>query len=820
MSYDSTDEELATARGLDTEMLEQIQMTFTISNRKIGSLSDSQFVRLMQKLTLRDQPQLRADFQVLIDRGGEDEIDMGSKYRALDQLQKVRESIPEGPVAGVPAGQVQSPQNLSPPPLLSLAGLAPTGAGWTSLGPGNVGGRTRTIVIDPQDPDRIWAGSVGGGVWLTTNGGANWHPVDDRMANLAVTSVVMDPNNSKVMYAGTGEGFYNGDAIRGAGIFKTINGASWDLLGNTDTADFQWIQRLAISADGSTLLAATRSGIMRSTDNDHAVWAQVENGDFADVKFHPTDSNLAIAGGSGRTGGAMFSTDGGQTWTAGTGIPGNGRVEMAYATANPGTVYASVDTARGQIFRSTDGGATFAARASNNQNGAPAQYLGQQGWYDNTIWAGDNDVNLVVVGGIDLWRSTDGGDTLSRMSNWMESASAHADHHYIVSHPGYDSVGNTTVFFGNDGGIYRADDVRTVGNDANQVAGWASLVNGYAVTQHYGVAGNAASGTIIGGCQDNGTVSFTPVRGVDDWVEILGGDGGYCAADQTDPNFFYEEYVFLEIHRNDNGAIDDSDWWQKYISGKFFNAATRRWDTKPVPFNIPDVINQDALFIAPFVLDPNNSDRLLGGGAELWRTNDAKTPNTDADGPHWGSIKPRTVPAPQSDPISAVTVAAGDSDIVWVGHVSGQVFACNDATSAVPSWTEVGVNGPLPSRMCTRLAIDPTNHDVVYATFARYSDHNVWRTDNAGGNWQDLSVGLPEAPVRCIAIHPRRPTYLYLGTELGIFTSEDQGATWSPTNEGPTNCPVTDLVWMNETLVCATHGRGMFSIDLSGVPDP
>ena len=148
----------------------------------------------------------------------------------------------------------------------------------------------------------------------------------------------------------------------------------------------------------------------------------------------------------------------------------------------------------GEIWRSTDGGKTDKTRKSNNDNGAPAQYLGKQGWYDNVVWAGDpTNSNLVVGGGIDLWRSTDGGNKLKRISQWNVSASVHADHHAIVEHPGYDGSTNRTVFFGNDGGVFRADNVKTAGNDPDSTSGWTSLVNCFAVTQFYAGAGNAAT---------------------------------------------------------------------------------------------------------------------------------------------------------------------------------------------------------------------------------------------------------------------------------------------------------------------------------------
>jgi photosystem II stability/assembly factor-like uncharacterized protein len=226
-------------------------------------------------------------------------------------------------------------------------------------------------------------------------------------------------------------------------------------------------------------------------------------------------------------------------------------------------------------------------------------------------------------------------------------------------------------------------------------------------------------------------------------------------------------------------------------------------------------MNQQALFIAPFVLDPNNSNRILGGGASLWRTDNAKAPNTNTTGPVWTIIKSST-----GRRISAIAVASGNSDLVWVGYDSGQVFKTINGTSANPTWQRVdheGSNPLTPTRFCTRITIDPTNHSIVYVSFGGYNRGNVWKSDDGGLTWSNIGNLLPEAPVRAVAVHPRKTKFVYLGTEVGVFASEDSGVTWSPTNEGPTNCSVDDLFWMNEVLVSVSHGRGMFTIDLSGV---
>lgn len=808
-----SDEELASIRNISVEQLRLLRQTRGTTNDTLERLPEAGMRRAIRRLNYPDMPRARQEFRAAQARNDDGRIPANALGKALKRLRTLRAKALKRPlVAGLPVDRSIVPRALIAAP---TAGLAL--ARWQWLGPGNIGGRTRSILVHPTQHQKMWAASVGGGIWHTADGGNHWAPVDDFMANLAVSCMVMDPKNPDMMYAGTGEGFFNLDAIRGAGIFRTTDGVTWRQLLATASEDFTAVNRLAISQSGAVLLAATGKGMFRSAHKDRKKWTKVLPGPVADVKFRPNSSTRAIAGGL-NDGQAYYTNDGGRTWKRAThNEPWSGRVELAYSVANPNIVYASVQMQHGEIWRSTDSGKSYQRRATRTMNGDPAPYLGDQGWYDNVIWAGDSDENFVIVGGIDLWRSLDGGNALAEISTWWARGSVHADHHAIVSHPAYDGVNNRTVFFGNDGGVYKADDTKAVGNEPQPpfVSGWTELVNSYGVTQFYGGAGNPVSGKIVGGAQDNGTICFDPALGTEQWTTIFGGDGGWCAADPTDPSVFYGEYVYLNIHRNTDGGTTDDVNGDRYISGQFWNPAAGDWAWKPVPYRIPDAMNFDALFIAPFVLDPNEPNRLLAGGLSLWRTNDAKAPNSLNSGPQWRAIK-----GSAGARISALAVARGKSDIIWVGHENGMVVRTNNGTAAQPAWERMDGTGPKPlhaQRFCASIAIDPLNSKAVYVAFGGYTNANIWVTRDGGATWKNLGTGLPAAPVKAIAIHPRLPRFVYIGTEVGVFASENSGAAWSPTNEGPTNCAVDDLFWMGETLVCATHGRGMFQIDLSGV---
>jgi photosystem II stability/assembly factor-like uncharacterized protein len=669
-----------------------------------------------------------------------------------------------------------------------VAGLAQ--ANWTWLGPGNIGGRLRSIVIHPTTPSTMYVGSVCGGVWKTINAGTNWFPCNDFMANLAIGCLVLDSANSDLIYAGTGEGFGNSDSLRGAGIFKTTNGGTnWTQLPTTASSSFYYVNRLAISpADPLVLLAATGSGIWRSTDGG-TNWSQsFSTSGMLYLAFNPADGSKCVASGTAI---ALYSTDGGLSWTAATGLAAAGRVELAYAPSSPGTVYASQYNNSGEVYVSYDDGVSYTLVNTGNS------YLGSQGWYDNTIWVDPTDPNTLVVGGIDLWRSSNGGATLTKISQWFSApTSAHADQHCILHHPSYDGSANRAVFFGNDGGIYRADDVYAV----SLTTGWTALNHNLGVTEFYGAAGNATSGTIVGGTQDNGTLRYTPTSATQGWTAMFGGDGGFCAADPTDTNYFYGEYVYLQIHRSVNGGASSS-----YITAGLGDAGI----INGLDPDDPDA-QSSANFIAPFILDPTNPNTMLAGGSNLWRS-----VNVKAATPTWSNIKPGA----NGSYISAIAVAPGNSDVIWVGHNNGDVYSTTNGTAANPTWTRKDLGSPsLPNRKCLRLTVDPINSSRVYACFGGFNSDNVWRTTDGGTTWVNITANLPSAPARSLVIAPFNTNFLYLASEVGVFGSADGGATWSPANEGPANVAVDELFWNGNYLVAATHGRGLFKILLS--PNP
>jgi photosystem II stability/assembly factor-like uncharacterized protein len=848
-----TDREAARRLGISTEQLVQLRNLRAMTNEELLQLPADAVPVLLRRLTRPNLQMERVAFRRLQENNETGTIPLGAHARAMQRQEVMRARIPaQAIMAGLPIGPRVDPS------ALTLTDRQPgrlDPGEWEALGPANAGGRTRSILLHPRTPKIIWLGSVGGGVWKSEDSGETFGKLDDKMASLAVSCLAMDPTNPDIIFAGTGEGFPNADAIRGTGVFRTKDGGKtwlamekWSGIPKEELKFFYYVNRLAVSRDGKVVLAATRTGLYRHTTGESG-WQLCEaegrgsllvNNGMLDVRCHPKDAKQCIAG--GWFGIAFYSTNGGLKWRAASGLPvtpddGWRRVELTYAAADPKIVYAALSYKQGElyyaeIYRSEDGGRSYTRRyqGAGKEHDDPLNYFGAQGWYNNVIWAGHpKDPDFLLVGGIDLWKSPDGGKSLQKISNWgtyaRKRASLHSDQHAITAHPNFDGTNNKTVYVANDGGLFVTADIFTAGNDAEKKAGWLSLTNLYEVTQFYSVAVGPGD-TIIGGTQDNGTFRYISRPGSRNWEQIRGGDGGHVAVDATENKYLYGETQWLDLFRSAG-----SDEPQR-ITGEFYRKSRNgKWETvlKEKPYLLEDAFPEEATkrpranFIAPFVLDPNDPKKLLAGGLSLWRTNDARVKVTDTEGPEWAPIKAPTGKNTSTCAISAIAVAKGNSDIIWVGHnqkgEKGSLFRTANGKNDKPTWHRADDGRPaLPNRPLLSVTIDPRDSKVVYVTFGGYPEKdsdgsNLWRTTNDGEKWEDIGADLPKAPVRSLAIHPENSDLLYVGTEVGIFASNDRGKKWDPTNQGPTNCSVEQLVWWGKVLYAATHGRGVFRIN-------
>jgi len=637
---------------------------------------------------------------------------------------------------------------------------------WEWLGPGNINGLINALVIHPTLPNIMWAASEGGGIWRTDDGGSSWYPLDDFFPGLKIAGLVMDPTQTDILYAG----------VRNVGIMKsTDGGGSWSLLPSTANANFRSQTWLAHSPTASnTLIAGTGNGVYRSTDGGIS-WSTsmaVPN-PVIDIKAHPTDGSKLLVGTQANL---YYSSDSGKTFSTQT----TGGLNKP--PSNPGWCYGAfyrgsssflyLGIAGGPLWRSTNAGSTWDRKDT---------LIGDQ---IELLWVSPTDPNLIVCGFLNLWRSTTGGTSFKQISIWEKyvpgstATSPHADHRGpVVNHPSYDGSSNKTLFVCNDGGVAKAVDITTV-----DTLGWVSLNNNLGVTQFYGGAAARDGSVIVGGAQDAGWLRYRPSDGVYGWVGTQS-DGGFCAVDYSNPARTYTEYQYLHIERSD----DSGRTYHEHSTGI----------TGP----------NSALSVPPLVMDPNNPKILIVGGSTIWRTTDG------AD--HWYSIRDASGFSPPL--CSAIDFARWDTNTVWLGYNDGTISYTTNARSAAPTWINVDVNNPSFSyRYVTDIAINPFNKDEVFVTIGGYSPDAIWRTTNSGISWELRQGTLPGIQVNSIRYHPLNPDRLYIGTDLGVFATEDQGATWSaipayPGSEGPANVQVNELFFQgDEYLIAATYGRGMY----------
>ncbi|MDX2043330.1 MAG: BACON domain-containing carbohydrate-binding protein [Acidobacteriota bacterium] len=718
-------------------------------------------------------------------------------------------------------------------------------AAWTPLGPGNIGGRTRAFLINPQDPNIMYAAGVTGGVWKSTNAGQNWTPISDLIGNITVSSMVMEPGSPDTIYVGTGEGVYgfeyDGDLssgdFRGAGIFKTTNGGmSWTRVPGTNTFDFYFVNDIVVSSnDKMRIYAATQSGVMRSLDGG-ATWTKsldpigsqgrTVNSGCLDLAIRTDKTTDVVFASCGNFEQALVyrnsDASGNAPWDVALRETGVGRTALAIAPSNQDTVYAlssSIQRTENQfslyaVFRSTNGGDNWTAQVRNtdtnkiNRSILAASVTSiatdcgydledsifAQAWFDLAIAVDPIDPNRVWVGGIELARSDDGG------VNWGIAGQAyansnfdlgpvHPDQHVIVFHPKYDGAANQTIFVANDGGLYRSDNARagtattpaSACNPNSIAVKWTPINNNYGVTQFYSGAVSADGKTYAGGTQDNGTVLGTDAAGINGWKLVNGGDGGHAAIDQINANILFGTFPGINFRKSTDG-------------GNSFGDAT---------FGIND---GGEYFVAPMVMDPSDSQRIWTGGFYLWRTTSSAAIWARASGLTAGS-----------ESVSAIAVAPTDSNRVLVGMGDGLVLRTDMAltSTSVTNWPfSQPRNGWVSS-----VAFDPNNKDIAYATYSTFGGAHVYRSIDGGQNWTiaDGSLGagtnrIPDIPVHSIAIDPSNTARLYVGTDLGVFVSNDGGNNWAIETTGFANV-ITEHLQMHvgggiTSLYAFTHGRG------------
>ena len=692
---------------------------------------------------------------------------------------------------------------------------SPSSIAWTSVGPTNIAGRARSIAIDTVN-HILYSGSVSGGIWRSTDGGNSWTPLTDSTAsNLVIGCLALSQSNPSVLYAGTGEGYFNVDALRGVGILKSTNGGlTWSVLNNFVSASSPvvYVNKILIDPGNSSILYAAVSsvdvGIWKSTDSG-ASWAKLSAGGSVnsgtlkfctDLIMDPTNSSILYgAFGLFNSNGIWKTTNAGASWSKLTnGFPATTtkytRISIAIAPTNPQVLYACLADSNyytQSILKSTDAGASWVAVSVpfDTEPLVNNTHLGGQGWYNNVIAVDPTNQNVVLTGGINMFRSTDGGTQWSRISDG-DAGGMHVDQHAIV----YDPSNLSTVYVGNDGGIFKS---------TNAGLNFAAVNTGLTTVQFYSGAVHPSSEIYYGGTQDNGTLESGTLPS---WTEVFSGDGGVTFVDPTNPSNVFTEYVYLAIQKSTNGGAS----FARSIAGIPTSGS-----------NQGDGTSDRCAFIAPFAMDPSNSQNLVAGTYRVFRSTSggaswsAISSDITGDGP--GAVRS------SGSVITALSVARTSSATMYAGTsgfdtLSSRVVVTTNTGS---SWTNV-TKSPLPNRVVRAIAINPSNGSDAVVAFSGYGANtpatpgHIFRTTNRGTSWTDISGNLPDVPANALLLDSTNANHLLAGTDIGVFETTDGGSTWLSQNSGLANVSVADIDLRPDGYVfAATHGRGMFK---SSVP--
>jgi photosystem II stability/assembly factor-like uncharacterized protein len=640
--------------------------------------------------------------------------------------------------------------------------LGPTSWQSISYNPGN--GRVNTIAIHPQDPSIIYAGTPASGLWRSTDGGFTWEPLFTDLPSMGISGIVIHPHSPDTIFIATGDG--DGADTYSAGVLRSNDGGeTWLSTGLDWSPGLERTTRALRMdpTDPNRMYCAASNGLYHTTDGGDT-WTMAAVGSFRDVEFMPGDTNVVYACKT-----LFYKSVNGQSFSpAGiSGLPLSTTVQrmaIAVSPADPLMVYVlcanEEDDSFLGLYRSIDGGNTFELR-SNSPNifsySSDGTGEGGQAWYDMALAVDPFDPEVVYVGGINVWKSENGGFTWEIRSHWVYPSAngyTHADIHSL-------DVFNGKLYCGSDGGIFISED---------QAASWADMSIGLDITQFYRLGGSEIlPDLVLAGAQDNGSNRYF----AGDWTHIHGGDGMEAAVDPVDPDILYAS--------SQNGGLMRSDDF-----GETWNY-------------IADGIDDEGPWVTPFVIDPADPTRLYTGFTEIWAG--------EFRGDWWYQLSDWG----GSEKVRCLAVAPSDGFIIYAGR-NDLIKRSDDAGF---SWTDIDAG--LPNLSPTSFAISHADPAHVWITFSGTSGtQKVYESLNAGVTWINRSAGLPNVPVNTIVVQPGPHHPIYIGTDAGVFYRDDITQEWEIFGTGLPNVIVSELE-LNMTLGkirAATYGRGMWEADM------
>ncbi len=672
---------------------------------------------------------------------------------------------------------------------------------WRVEGPGNIGGRINCIAVNPQNSNTIFTGCPTGGIYKTTDGGLNWLPVFDDQSHLSIATITIDPIDTNVMYAGTGDPNITFAAFKGNGIYKSVDGGdTWSHLGLSEQSI---VSKICVDPTNTQVIYAATMGIPYQTGPNRGLYKSIDGGqNWTQVLFIANDAgiidmvmdpsnpqtlyaagwnrirNNQVSIGSGNASKIFKTTDGGQNWTVLTnGLPGVGqsRISLDILPSNPQTLFTSYVDANYNLlglYTTTDGGSNWSPISTN---GIDNNALGGFGWYFGHFNVNPYNPNEMFLLGIELWKSVDGGQTWDIGTPEWWTYEVHADKHAIHF------LSNNTWLLGTDGGLYKTTTSGQYWNDIDLIPN----------TQFYRVATNPFSpANYYGGAQDNGTTGGN-INNFANWPRLFGGDGFTPVFDPADPNvYYYEVQNGVIYYTNDDGAnfdvldagLDQSDrfnWDMPYFlsatePSTMYCASHRVYKMDGAPYGTWEPIS------------PDLTDGNIFGGAF------------------------HDVSTIAQSPLNADMLYAGTSDgNVWRSINNGQTWQ--------------NVTATLPDRYVTSVRTSFNNPNTVYVTHSGYRDGDfiphIHKSTNNGTTWIDITGDLGDMAVNDILPFEGNDSLLFAATDAGVYATVNMGVNWYRVG---TNMPimiVNDVEFNASTgrLIAGTHGRSIMTYPLDKI---
>lgn len=660
-----------------------------------------------------------------------------------------------------------------------------SGSQWQSLGPeysqgGYSGiGRINRIVVHPNDPNTIYITAAGGGLWVTKNRGTSWTPLTDKLPITHATGLVIDRDNPNTLILATGD-----ISMRSAGIFKSTDaGATWLPSGLNAVSALQVKNLRQHPTNSNYLYLTTNKGLYFSPDKGNN-WSIINTntgyvGDTYDLEFKPGSPNTIFVSKLSYNfdtkqweSKIISSDDAGQTWSIRLTVPGASRAELAFSSQDPNYLYAVVVNMSSSglmgFYSSIDGGNTFDFKINtpNILNGSTdASGTSGQGWYDLTINVSPLNKNDVTVGGINLWRTNDAGNSWFLSSFWHNGGPqgipvVHADQHELIN------AGSNIQYLANDGGIYVSQNNGTT---------WTDISNGLVISQVYRVGVSQLDSKIIMGLQDNGT----KIYGLDEkWFDRIGGDGMDCEIDPRDASVIYGTWQNGNLQRSINGGLNFQ--------------------------NITPIGASRGNWISPIELSPIVPQKLYFGTDQVYMSTNMGTT--------WIDITANLTNT-KIGHIAASPTVDGSLFITW--RAEGNIFKIYHTKNDGMDWFEL--NLPVSNRTITDLEIDPINPNTLYITLGGYEHkEQVFRgvfNGETSIDWTNISYNLPSINTNTIEVDYKPGTLrTFIGMDAGIYVLDEGTNTWIPYNNDLPNVEVRDLEIRStdRMLVAGSYGRGLW----------